>query len=97
MRKKYDPHDDLLYLFAQLDFLYIDHIGRRVYQCRCCECIYTIQSAQVSFTAMTMPTLTWLHSSNPQPAPATDEKEYTSIPPAFYKAFEGDDWNGVLA
>jgi len=81
-----DPHDDLLFLELHLNFLYTDYIGRRIYQCRCCERIYVIQSAQVSFTAMTMPTLTLLNASSPQPTP-----ERTPVPAEFYKAFEGDE------
>lgn len=88
-----DPHNDLLFLGLHLRFLYTDYVGRRIYQCRCCERIYTIQSAQVSFTAMTMPTLTWF---NAQSTPTTDEEEeYTPVPDVFRKAFEGDQGDGV--
>jgi len=83
-------HSDLLYLFAQLDFLYTDHLGRQIYQCRCCERVFVLSTAITSYT-MPMPTFTWSNSST-QPTPAR-----TPVPAAFYRAFEGEEGDGVIA
>lgn len=86
-----DPHNDLLYLFAQLDFLYMDHIGRRVYQCRCCQRVFTLSTAITSYT-IAIPGVMY---TNPQ------RDLRTPIPPAYHEAIrdamDGDDgyWQGV--